>query len=284
METNNTVVEKKEGIGSKILGTIVNVVLIIAIVVAFICTYTSFVTKSGSGVPSILGFEPFAIQSDSMSPFFEKGDLVIDKKISNIDDLKEEDVITFWTIIEGQRVLNTHRIVSIEDTGNFKYFVTKGDNNTVEDSLTVHQAEIVGKYLTHIKGLGKVLDFLQTSKGFFCAIVLPVFAFFIYYLVQMFRVLFQYQAEKNRLLYEKEQSQQGQIQLSEEQLRQLLAKVESEAAKTKQEEAATEEATQEETESEEKPETEPETETETENETEKEPAKEAEKEESTSEA
>lgn len=194
--------QKKSG---KVVGTIINILLIAAIVIAFVCTYTAFVTKSGGGVPSILGVEPFSVQSDSMSPFFEKGDLVIDKKVDDPSTLEVGDVITFWTIIDGERVLNTHRIVSIEDGGTFRYFVTKGDNNTMEDSMTVHQSEVVGKYVRHIKGLGTVLDFLQTSKGFFCIIVLPVFAFFLYYLVNFFRVFAQYNTAKHRLQFEKEQ-------------------------------------------------------------------------------
>lgn len=187
-----------------ILGVVINVVLIIAIIIAFLCTYTAYVTKNGSGVPDILGYEPFSIQSDSMKPFFEKGDLVIDKRVEDTSKLKVGDVITFWTIIDGQKVLNTHRITSIEEGDTFRYFVTKGDNNSAEDSLTVHESEIVGIYHTHIKNLGGVLDFLQTSKGFFCIIVLPVFAFFLYYLVSFFRVLFEYQSEKKRILYEQE--------------------------------------------------------------------------------
>lgn len=205
--------EQKKG---GVIEVIVNTILIIAIVFAFFCTYTAFVTKSGSGVPNIFGIEPFAIQSDSMKPFFEKGDLVIDRSVKDVTKLEVGDVITFWTIIDGQRVLNTHRIVEIQVTDTFRYFVTKGDNNTIEDSLTVHEAEVVGVYQTHIKKLGSVLDFLQTSKGFFCIVVIPVFAFFVYYLVTFFKVLMEYQGEKHRLQFEQEMIQSGRLQAAPE--------------------------------------------------------------------
>ena len=198
-----------------IAGLIINIVLIVAIIIAFFCTYTAYVTKNGSGVPDIFGYEPFSIQSDSMSPFFEKGDLVIDKRVEDTSKLEVGDIITFWTIIDGQKVLNTHRIIDIQDGDNFRYFVTKGDNNSVEDSLTVHESEIVGVYHKHIKKLGGVLDFLQTSKGFFCIIVLPVLAFFIYYFVSFFRVLMEYQGEKRRLLYEQELVASGRLTKAE---------------------------------------------------------------------
>ena len=198
-----------------IAGLIINIALIVAIVIAFFCTYTAYMTKNGSGVPDIFGYEPFSIQSESMSPFFEKGDLVIDKRVKDTSEIKEGDIITFWTIIDGKKVLNTHRVIEIKDGKNFRYFVTKGDNNTMEDSLTVHESEIVGIYHKHIKKLGTVLDFLQTSKGFFCIIVLPVFAFFLYYLVSFFRVLMEYQSEKKRLLYEQELVSQGRLNLED---------------------------------------------------------------------
>lgn len=215
MPQQETDMQKQRHRGN-IAGLIINIVLIVAIIIAFFCTYTAYVTKNGSGVPDIFGYEPFSIQSDSMSPFFEKGDLVIDKRVEDTSKLEVGDVITFWTIIDGQKVLNTHRIIDIQDGDNFRYFVTKGDNNSVEDSLTVHESEIVGVYHKHIKKLGGVLDFLQTSKGFFCIIVLPVLAFFIYYFVSFFRVLMEYQGEKRRLLYEQELVASGRLEKVEE--------------------------------------------------------------------
>ncbi len=224
---------QSKGKGSKVINIIVNILLVFAIVVAFVCTYTSYVSKKGSGVPSLFGYAPLAIQSDSMKPFFEKGDLVISKTVKDAGDLKENDVITFWTIINGQRVLNTHRIVGVNDGGTYTYYTTKGDYNTVEDTMTVHESEVVGVYQSHIDNLGTVMDFLQTSKGFFLIVVLPVLAFFIYYVVEFFRALFAYQAGKTKeeMKAESEAKSEGTMQISEEQLQQMLAKAVAEANK-----------------------------------------------------
>lgn len=192
---------KKEGKAGKI---IVDVILVLAIILLLVISFTAFVTKSGSGVPSFFGIRPFAIQSDSMSPTFDKGDLIVDTVVKDASTLKEGDVITFWTVIEGQRVLNSHRIIGIQDYGDFVSFVTMGDNNTMEDGLQVHQKEVVGKYMFRIPKLGTVVDFLQTSKGFLLVIVVPVALFFIYQLISFFKALFAYQAEKNRLQFEAE--------------------------------------------------------------------------------
>lgn len=186
-----------------IANTIVNVFLVFAIILAAVCTYVSFVSSSGNGVPSILGVRPFSIQTESMYPTLQPGDLVIATSVDP-DDLKVDDIVTYWTVINGERVLNTHRITDIYDGGSHLIFATKGDNNTIADALTVHESEIVGLYRFRIPGVGKVFDFLQTSMGFFLIIVLPVFLFFIYHLVQFFKVLFEYQNIKNRIKYEQE--------------------------------------------------------------------------------
>ena len=108
-------------------------------------------------------------------------------------------------VINGERVLNTHRISEIYDGGNYLIFETKGDNNTVSDALTVHESEIVGQWKNaRIKGLGKVFDYLQTSTGFLIVVVIPVAIFFVFHLIQFFRVLFEYQNVKQKLQYEME--------------------------------------------------------------------------------
>lgn len=189
----------------RILNTVINVILVIAIIMAAVCTYVSFVSTSGNGVPSILGVRVFSIQTKSMYPTFEPGDLIFDSAVKDSSELQIGDIITYWTVIDGQRVLNTHRIIQIYDGGGYRIFETQGDNNTIADALTVHESEVVGKFNgTRLKGVGKVFDYLQTPTGFFIVIVIPVALFFLYHLIQFFRVLFEYNNIKNKLLYEQE--------------------------------------------------------------------------------
>lgn len=189
----------------RILNTVINVVLVIAIVVAVAATYVSFVSTSGNGVPNIFGLQLFSIQTDSMYPELKPGDLAIGTGVKDIAKIEKGDVITYWTIIDGKRVLNTHRVVEIySGYENSRIFQTKGDNNTIEDPMTVHESEVIAKYKFRLPGIGKVFDYLQTSTGFLLVVVLPVFIFFIFHLVQFFRVLFEYQNVKNRIKYEEE--------------------------------------------------------------------------------
>ena len=203
-ETEEVQVVETESTAKRVLNVVVNVVLVVAVAVAALCTYTSYVASSGNGVPSILGVRMFSIQTESMYPTLLPGDLVFDTAVKEAEDLRPGDIITYWTVINGERVLNTHRIEEVYDGGGYLIFSTKGDNNTTADPLTVHESEVVGKYSMRIKGLGKFFDYLQTSTGFLIVVVVPVFLFFLFHLVQFFRVLFEYQNVKNRIKYEQE--------------------------------------------------------------------------------
>lgn len=242
----------KEKKGRVVLNWIVNIVLILALVCGAYFSYAAFMTSKGGDIPSVLGYKPFSIQSDSMSPTFESGDLVISKEVSDYSELEVGDIITFWTIINGEQVLNTHRITEVMENDGYYYFTTQGDNNTSEDAMSVYYTEIEGQYVTHISGFGSVVDFLQTSTGFLIFIVLPVFLFFIYHLVTFFRVLFAYQAEKMKIQMQAESeagktaaaaAEADRLAAIRAEAEKILAQREAEAAKATEEvEEKTEEA------------------------------------------
>lgn len=87
------------------------------------------------------------IQTDSMSPTFRPGQKIWVEEVEDPRELEIGDIITYWTVINGERVMNTHRIVNIFDGGGFLIFETKGDGNSQSDALTVHESEIIGKYI-----------------------------------------------------------------------------------------------------------------------------------------
>lgn len=195
---------EKKANRSKTINRVINILLVVVIALAAVCTFVSFVSSSGHGVPNILGVQLLSIKTDSMYPELKAGDLAIDGPVKDASKLRPGEIITYWTVIDGERVLNTHRIVNIFDGGDYLIFETKGDNNTSVDPLTVHESEIIGKYKFHIGGLGKAFDYLQTPTGFFLVVLLPVLLFFIFNLVQFFRALFEYQGVKNRIKFEQE--------------------------------------------------------------------------------
>lgn len=84
--------------------------------------------------------------------------------------------------------LNTHRITEIQDLGGARSYVTKGDNNELADIHMIADGDIVGKYVCHLPGFGKVMSFLSSSLGFLLVIVLPLLIFFIYQVYHLITV------------------------------------------------------------------------------------------------
>lgn len=165
----------------KALTLIGNIILWVIVIFALLVTILVFSSSSSGGVPHLMGYIPLTIESQSMSPTFNEGDLIICKQINDVSELEVGDVITFWTLIDGQKVKNTHRIVRINNTGNSLSFVTRGDNNPIDDELPAYQSELIGKW-TEIKftGAGSIMAFLRTKLGFFVCILLPMALFFLF--------------------------------------------------------------------------------------------------------
>lgn len=141
--------------------------------------FTTLATKDDGSVSNLGGFTPMTVQSDSMSPTFDQGDLVV-IKTCDTSKLQVVDIVTFHTIIENQYALNTHRIESIDELNGMRSFTTKGDNNDVADTHIISDGDIVGQYVFKSPGMGKVMDFLSSAWGFLIVIVLPMLLFFIY--------------------------------------------------------------------------------------------------------
>lgn len=162
-------------------GTIViSVILWAIILLAALYAFTTMATKDDQNVVSILGYTPLVVETDSMKPTFESGDLIFIKKCDT-SKLNEGDIITFHTIIDNQYALNTHRIQKIDEANGVRSYTTIGDNNNgVADQHVISDGDIVGKYIGHVSGLGKVMNFLSSSMGFLIVIVLPMLLFFIY--------------------------------------------------------------------------------------------------------
>lgn len=170
----------------KAVKIVFNVIAWIVLILALLVTVLVFSADRNNGVASLLGYIPLTVESDSMKPTFAKDDLIIDKEIDDIKSLEKGDVITFWTIIEGQKVKNTHRIVEINEVNGNISFTTKGDNNPIEDTLDVYSGDIIGKWTdVKIGSFGKVMSFLRTKTGFFVCILIPMALFFLFELYKL---------------------------------------------------------------------------------------------------
>ena len=179
------------GTAKKIFTVIGNVIIWLFVAFAAIITVlTVAATSSEANVPTIAGKAILTVQTDSMKPTFNPGDIIIGQKLT-LDDakkLKVDDIITYEADLNDDNLyeLNSHRIVKVVDKGNGNCsYITRGDNNLGDDQFEVAPNNVISKYTgTRIKGVGKVLGFLQTSKGFLICIVLPLVLFFVFELIK----------------------------------------------------------------------------------------------------
>ncbi len=163
----------------KVLSIVVRVLLWIIILLAALFAFTTLATRNNDNVANLAGFTPMTVLTDSMSPTFNRGDMIVIRKCDP-NTLEVGDIVTFHTIIENEYALNTHRIISVTDNNGFRNYVTKGDNNAIQDQRSIAAGDIVGKYVGRVPYLGYVMNFLSSSVGFLIVIVLPLLIFFIY--------------------------------------------------------------------------------------------------------
>lgn len=171
---------------------IVDILIVVLILFSVVISISSITSRANNGVPDVFGYTPFSVQTDSMKPTFVKGDYIFIEDC-NTDELKVGDIITYFTIIDGQRVVNTHRIVEINDNNGLIQYRTQGDNketNPEVDKLMLSPGDVIGKYNgTRIPKLGSVIDYLSTQLGFFLVILLPVLLFTIYQIYKLISVI-----------------------------------------------------------------------------------------------
>ena len=174
----------------KVLRCIISVISWIVLVLALIMTVLAFSVDKSSGIPNVFGLIPLTVESDSMSPTFSKNDLIVDNEIDDITALKEGDVITFHTLINGNRAINTHRIIEVHNANGNISFTTKGDNNGFKDSLEVYPADIIGRWSgIKIPVLGGAIGYLRTQQGFFICVIIPLVIFFLFELYKFITVI-----------------------------------------------------------------------------------------------
>lgn len=197
--------EKKPSLLSKIFNFFFYTLISIVIVVALL--YTVINLAGDNGVSTILGYTVGSVQSGSMSGTFEKGDIIISKQIDG-NEVKKGDVISFfYNDPQAQQIIVvTHRVIELREDGKI---VTQGDvanqANSVDKIEVISKGDVISRYSFKIPYVGAVLDFINTSTGFFVCILIPVFLF-LFWQIYVFIVTV---ADARKLAKEKEVNDQA---------------------------------------------------------------------------
>ena len=139
----------------------------------FIILALNLLTAKSEKLFEIIGYRSYTVLSGSMEPKFYPGDLVITKH-KNKTDIKVDDIVTFR---DNEGVIITHRIIEKTNEG----YITKGDNNNVNDADILKKENIIGEVKFSIPKLGYVSSFLSNPKIISVELILlAVFIFFYY--------------------------------------------------------------------------------------------------------
>lgn len=144
----------------KIAVRVISFALITVLVLLLACNLYFIAARAITGEHSaLLGYSTAIVISGSMSPAIEVDDMVI---IHREDVYSRGDIITY----KDGKSLVTHRIDEITQDG----YITKGDANNTTDG-TISPDSVVGRVVTVIPKIGKLIFFLRTPLGM-CGMVL----------------------------------------------------------------------------------------------------------------
>lgn len=161
---------------------------IIVIIMLVLLLATIVMTKKTGEPPVVFGYSLFIVSSNSMQPAVPVASAIVVKE-TDMNDLKVNDIITFKEGYSNNNpVINTHRISQLNPTENGMTFVTKGDNNTMEDSKIRRPDEIIGKVVLIAPNFGKFLVFVKSPIGLITCIALPLFLLLVFEIINLMRV------------------------------------------------------------------------------------------------
>ena len=125
----------------------------------------------------VFQFKPYVVLTQSMEPEIMANDVVVVRNF-DLDELKENDIITFYQDIDfdDEDEIVTHYIYRITEIseGDYviqtnRYYATEAEE--VPDSWVLSGDDVLGLYSYHIPWIGTVILFLQSPFGIAAMIV-----------------------------------------------------------------------------------------------------------------
>ena len=172
------------------------VVVGMMVLVAFIL----FSNMSGK-VTFIFGRTAMWVKTESMAPVIPERSYILVRKAA-ASEVRTGDVIVFKSddpSIAG--AYNTHRVVEILNGG--AEFVTKGDNNIIQDQYTAKAANVLGIYEKNLPLMTSFGRVLSTTRGIMITFTMIFVIFLIIYVPDMTRAAKRKQEEADRIEQER---------------------------------------------------------------------------------
>lgn len=176
--TNNKIEKPK---AKKIYNVVSTIVVALIFVFLVVTVAIMLIQKKSGGESRIFGYYMYDVLSDSMSGTIEKGEVILCKKIDDVNSLKEGDIITFTApsgVLQGFN--ETHRIQKIvrNEDGSINYIKTAGDklyNGSIKiDDWELKPENVKAIYVKKSVFVGGLREFLSHWYGYVVLIVLPL--------------------------------------------------------------------------------------------------------------
>ena len=172
-EESKANVEKKKLDISKIFKVLWNIFSKIITILILFVSIIIVVQKVTNNKESFLGYRIFRVQTGSMIPKYNIGDVILVKE-KDIDKIKVGNDVTYKGesgSVKG--LLVTHRVIDIEEVEGKKVFHTKGIANNLEDPI-VYGNQINGVVQTKLYILSLICLLLNNKYVFYFCGVLPL--------------------------------------------------------------------------------------------------------------
>ena len=182
----------------------VDVLIVIVFIISVILVIANLTADKDNGEqPNVFGYVISSVQSESMSGTFEKGALVVGKIPDEKTVIEKDAIISFYQKVNGNTIINTHRVVDVDNAGSTPIYQTQGDNREVcpvpdTDWKTIN--DVTAVYQFHIPAVGGFIDFLKKPLGFVICLVLPMLAFIAWQVYKLIAIYLQ--SKKEQMLEE----------------------------------------------------------------------------------
>lgn len=177
MRYESDVISKNIKRNQKIKKILIIILYIMLIPTILFSLLLIFLELGNSGkFPSSLNIEVYAVTSESMKPRLHVNDIVIVKKGYENEEYKVGNIITFRN---SNNEIITHRISEVVTAELERAYITKGDNNSLEDGEVVRYDKIIGKVIYTMPKFGAIVNLLK-NEWFFsgCIILLGLIVWF----------------------------------------------------------------------------------------------------------
>lgn len=200
----------------KVISWAVFVILLIAAIFLF---YYFIATKIYAAKGP--GYEPkfsiYTIISGSMEPKIKVYDTVINVRVNDPSEIKKGDVITFISsssLSNGTTI--THRVKKvITDEDGKVCYVTRGDNNPIDDQACAKYQNVLGKVIIKIPQLGRIQFFLASKAGWLICILIPALVVIVRDVMKIMKL----SVIKNKVASVNEENKVDEIKVASEQSR-----------------------------------------------------------------